>query len=198
MGGCAVALLELHCGRQLWCGESDTVEIILAQVLGLIGARDGLPEDLLRRSPLDITKLYSPWPQHFPLRRVGDSYDAPLEELRPGTWGLGCVLGNESCWDQQKSDFASFVVSAMHVDHELRPSAKRLLNFRFIVGPAPPTDPSAEGKPPDEQEKQKQPETKDAPAATPTATSTEGNGSKNPPAKDDQGAGQAEKKQEPE
>ena len=27
----------------------------------------------------------------------------PCEELRPATWGLSCVLGDESNWDEMKT-----------------------------------------------------------------------------------------------
>jgi serine/threonine protein kinase len=145
--GLAVSLLEIHCGRALWCGEDDTVEAILAQVLGLTGSTNGLPEDLLRRSPLDITRLYTPWPQFFPVRRIPEpqlddeasSSGASLEEMRPAAWGLACVLGPESSWDETKRDFAGLVKKAMHVDHEVRPSAEQLVEYRFITG-APPVE----------------------------------------------------------
>merc|ERR1712216_916857 len=96
--------------------------------------RDGLPEDLLRRSPLDITKLYSPWPQHFPLRRL-EGYDG-LEELRPSIWGLACVLGDEANWDQMTTRLASFVKVSLKMDHEERPSAAEMLEHAFLEGPA--------------------------------------------------------------
>jgi len=135
--GLAVSLLEIHSGRALWSCEADTVEIILAQVLGLTNSRDGLPVDLLRRSPLDITKLYSPHPQYFPVRRIGKGHDAPMEELRPATWGLGNVLGDEEDWDEQKKDFASYVLSSMTLDHEERPAASELKNHPFVAEPPP-------------------------------------------------------------
>merc|ERR1712113_1279001 len=83
--GLGVAQLELHAGRTVWGGDEDTVEVVLAQFLGLVEARDGLPLDLLRRSPLDITKLYTPRPKYFPVRRAGFG---ELEEIRPATFGL--------------------------------------------------------------------------------------------------------------
>jgi len=137
--GLAVSLLEIHSGRALWSCEADTVEIILAQVLGLTNSRDGLPVDLLRRSPLDITKLYSPHPQYFPVRRLGKGHDprSVLEELRPATWGLGNVLGDEVDWDEEKKDFASYVLSSMTLDHEERPTASELKNHPFVAEPPP-------------------------------------------------------------
>merc|ERR1712048_1539213 len=40
--GLAISLLELYSGRAMWCCEADTIEIVLAQALGLVGARHGL------------------------------------------------------------------------------------------------------------------------------------------------------------
>jgi serine/threonine protein kinase len=131
--GLAVALLELHCGRATWTGESDTVEVILAQVLGLVNARSGLPVDLLRRSPLDIQQLYTPFPTYFPMQRMGIyGQGARFQELRPATWGLGCVLGEEDKWDEIRIIFADFVLAAMSLDHEKRPSAAEMLKRAFI------------------------------------------------------------------
>eukprot|EP00930_Biecheleria_cincta_P084399 TRINITY_DN7387_c0_g5_i1.p1 TRINITY_DN7387_c0_g5~~TRINITY_DN7387_c0_g5_i1.p1 ORF type:complete len:599 (+),score=127.73 TRINITY_DN7387_c0_g5_i1:109-1905(+) len=126
--GFAIALLELYSGRFMWNGEADTAEFILAQSLGLANARDGLPEDLLRRSPLDIRQLYTPSPSYFPVQRVGASH----KELRPETWGLECVLGAESGWDAKKKVFADLVTTALVLDHEERPSAAELLDHAFI------------------------------------------------------------------
>merc|ERR1719440_2235645 len=56
--GVAISLCELHCGRAVWCNEGDTAEIVLAQLLGLCDLRAGVPASLLRRSPLDVRKLY--------------------------------------------------------------------------------------------------------------------------------------------
>lgn len=126
--GFAIALLELYSGRFMWNGEADTAEFILAQSLGLANARDGLPEDLLRRSPLDIRQLYTPYPSYFPVQRVGASH----KELRPESWGLECVLGAESDWDAKKKVFADFVTTALILDHEERPSAKDLIDHKFV------------------------------------------------------------------
>merc|ERR1711972_909709 len=134
--GLAITTLEVYSGRFLWCGEPDTVEVVLAQILGLINAKDGLPEDLMRRSPLDITKLYSPWPQHFPLRRVGEGHGCVLEELRPCTWGLGRILGDEAGFSQTMKEFVSYVKASLKADHEERPSAAELLECAFVAGPA--------------------------------------------------------------
>eukprot|EP00928_Gymnodinium_smaydae_P028837 TRINITY_DN21893_c0_g1_i2.p1 TRINITY_DN21893_c0_g1~~TRINITY_DN21893_c0_g1_i2.p1 ORF type:complete len:304 (-),score=47.68 TRINITY_DN21893_c0_g1_i2:129-911(-) len=135
--GLGVVLLELHCGRFLWCCEEDSVEVVLAQVLGLIDARDGLPADLLRRSPLDITRLYTPGSQHFPVRRVHGS-GGLLEEFRPVAWGLTALLGEkieEPPWDA----FAETVLAALTVDHDRRPSAEELLLQRFCADTSKPT-----------------------------------------------------------
>jgi serine/threonine protein kinase len=131
--GLAVALLELHCGRNTWCGELDTVEVILAQVLGICNARNGLPASLLRQSPLDIRQLYTPHPAYFPVQRQGTfGRGARFQELRPKTWGLACVLGNENRWDDMRKVFAHFVLRAMNLEHDKRASAEQLLTHPFI------------------------------------------------------------------
>jgi len=133
--GLAVSLLELHCGRATWGGESDTVEVILAQVLGLVNARNGLPVDLLRRSPLDIRQLYTPHPAYFPVQRYGTfGRGASFQELRPAAWGLGCVLGPEEHWDEIRIIFATFTTASMTLDHQKRPSAEDMLMHPFITG----------------------------------------------------------------
>jgi len=132
--GLAVALLELHCGRTTWSGEADTVEVILTQVLGLCNARNGVPEHLLRQSPLDIRQLYTPFPQYFPVQRLGTfGRGASFQELRPQTWGLGCVLGPEDSWDEIRIVFANFITAMMNLDHDKRPSAESMLTRAFIV-----------------------------------------------------------------
>jgi serine/threonine protein kinase len=132
--GLAVALLELYCGRSTWCGEADTVEVVLAQLLGLVNARNGLPKDLLKESPLDICQLYSPEPEYFPLQRFGTyRCGASFQELRPATWGLGCVLGDEDTWDEDKIIFASFVLEAMTLHHSKRPPATEMLTRAFTA-----------------------------------------------------------------
>eukprot|EP00928_Gymnodinium_smaydae_P011527 TRINITY_DN14244_c0_g2_i1.p1 TRINITY_DN14244_c0_g2~~TRINITY_DN14244_c0_g2_i1.p1 ORF type:complete len:745 (+),score=176.76 TRINITY_DN14244_c0_g2_i1:191-2425(+) len=148
--GLAIATLELHCGRFLWCCEEDSVEIVLAQILGLVGLRDGLPASLLRRSPLDITRLYTPAPEHFPVRRIGGHDDMLLEELRPTSWGLSSVLGTKPLTDARWAAFADYVKQSLTVDHEERPSAAELLNHTFVQGhadasPAATTSPAAAG-----------------------------------------------------
>jgi serine/threonine protein kinase len=131
--GLAVSLLELHCGRATWSGESDTVEVILAQVLGIVNARNGLPVDLLKRSPLDIRQLYTPHPCYFPVQRYGTfGRGASFQELRPAAWGLGFVLGNEDTWDEIRKTFATFITTSMTLDHEKRPSAEQMLAHPFI------------------------------------------------------------------
>merc|ERR1712187_1046591 len=112
----------------------DTVEVILAKVLGLTNARDGLPVELLRRSPLDITKLYSPAPQYFPVKRTNKKHGEPLEELRPAVWGLEHILGKEESWDAAKIDFADYVKASLKLDHDERPSAEQLLSHPFVLG----------------------------------------------------------------
>lgn len=136
--GLSVALLELHCGRATWCGEADTVEIILAQVLGIVKASNGLPKDLLRQSPLDIRQLYTPHPSYFPVQRFGTFGNgfgsATFQELRPATWGLDCVMGlEEASWDDQRRIFANFTLRAMHLDYALRPSAEDMGAHGFVT-----------------------------------------------------------------
>jgi len=138
--GMAISLLELHCGRAMWCSEEDTVEIILAQIIGLCDLRDGLPADILRRSPLDITRLYTPAPQYFPVRRLGGDLHAPLEVLKPSEWGLSCILGPEETWNAQRRDCAEFIKACLTPDPQERPSAAEMLNFRFVTVPPPPGD----------------------------------------------------------
>lgn len=126
--GFAIALLELYSGRFMWNGEADTAEFILAQSLGLANARNGMPEDMLRRSPLDIRQLYTPSPSYFPVQRVGTSH----KELRPEAWGLESVLGVECDWDAKKKVFADLVTTALVLDPEERPSAAELMDHAFI------------------------------------------------------------------
>jgi serine/threonine protein kinase len=131
--GLAVSLLELHSARALWNCEADTAAIVLAQALGLVNARDGLPESLLRRSPLDIRQLYTPSPAHFPIMRVGHGFNSRYKELRPATWGLGCVLGDEAKWNGTQRDFAAYVLESMTLDHEQRPPAAQMMSHSFVV-----------------------------------------------------------------
>lgn len=138
--GLAVALLELHSGRATWSGESDTVEVILAQVLGIVNARNGLPVEMLKRSPLDIRQLYTPYPSYFPVQRSGTFGEgARFTELRPANWGLGCVLGHEDNWNDERVIFATFITTMMTLDHEKRPSAEQMLTKPFVC-----SDPEAE------------------------------------------------------
>lgn len=131
--GLAVALLELHSGRATWSGESDTVEVILAQVLGICNARNGLPVEILKRSPLDIRQLYTPYPSYFPVQRSGTFGEgARFTELRPANWGLGCVLGHEDNWNDERVIFATFITTMMTLDHDKRPSADEMLTRPFV------------------------------------------------------------------
>jgi serine/threonine protein kinase len=130
--GLAIALLELHCGRFMWNTEADTAEFMLAQSIGIANAQNGLPEDLLRRSPLDIRQLYTPHPNYFPVQRLGSAPGARHKELRPATWGLECVLGPKATWDDEKKVFADFETTALVIDHEERPSAAELLKHEFL------------------------------------------------------------------
>eukprot|EP00746_Dinoflagellata_sp_MGD_P065586 gnl/MRDRNA2_/MRDRNA2_27313_c0_seq1.p1 gnl/MRDRNA2_/MRDRNA2_27313_c0~~gnl/MRDRNA2_/MRDRNA2_27313_c0_seq1.p1 ORF type:complete len:646 (-),score=115.60 gnl/MRDRNA2_/MRDRNA2_27313_c0_seq1:22-1959(-) len=136
--GLAVSLLELHSGRTMWSNDDDTIEAILAQALGLLNARNGLPSELLRRSPLDITRLYSPAPAHFPCCRMSGTNK--LEEMRPAVWGLGQVLGHSTHWDEEKSNLADFVVKAMEMDPQKRPSAAEMMSHAFIENAAKKPD----------------------------------------------------------
>jgi serine/threonine protein kinase len=136
--GLAVSLLELYSGRAMWNCEADTAAIVLAQALGLVNAQDGLPEGLLRRSPLDIRQLYTPSPTFFPIQRIGHDFaSSRFKELRPATWGLGCVLGDESSWDEVRKSFASYVLESMTLDPEQRPSAEKMMGHPFIVESLP-------------------------------------------------------------
>jgi len=136
--GLAVTLLELISKRAMWCVEEDTEEVVLAQVLGLCNLQDGMPKELLQRSPLDVKRQYSPPPQCFPIRPLeGEPHQ--FEELRPMTWGLSCILGPDEEWDEATADFASYVAASMTPDPEERPSAEELLTSRFLSEP-PATD----------------------------------------------------------
>merc|ERR1712007_281145 len=150
--GLAVSLLELHSGRAMWCGESDGAELICAQFLGLTNSRSGLPEDLLRRSPLDIRQLYTPSPSYFPVQKCNGAGRGPngaqYKELQPSSWGLDCILGGESTWDENRQIFASFVLTAMTIDPEVRPLARDMLDHTFIT--REPDDPEVEKPPPDD------------------------------------------------
>jgi len=139
--GMAVSLCELFCGRFVWRNEADTAEIVLAQALGLCNLRDGMPVSLLRRSPLDVPQLYSPAPQHFPLRRnpLGQ-----LEMLRPSQWGLDQVLGEG--WDVDPggtAELGELLQCALVMDPAERPSAKDLLETCRFAGRE--TNPQADG-----------------------------------------------------
>eukprot|EP00913_Durusdinium_trenchii_P009170 g8619.t1 len=134
-----VALLELYSGRNMWNEEEDTVEYMLAQALGLVNQKAGLPEKLLRRSPLDIRRLtgadgadetrqlYTPSPAYFPVQRMGVAPHVRFKELRPATWGLSCILGDET-----KKQLADYVLKAMALDPEDRPHAVDLMPHDFI------------------------------------------------------------------
>mmetsp|Transcript_53899 Transcript_53899/g.101000 ORF Transcript_53899/g.101000 Transcript_53899/m.101000 type:complete len:663 (+) Transcript_53899:118-2106(+) len=130
--GHAVALMELYSGRNMWNEEEDTVEYMLAQALGLVNQKAGLPEKLLRRSPLDIRQLYTPSPAYFPVQRIGVAPNVSFKELRPATWGLACVLGDESKWDDGKKALAEYVCTAMQLDPDDRPSALDLMSHKFV------------------------------------------------------------------
>merc|ERR1712217_374920 len=97
--------------------------MVLAQALGLCGLRDGIPPSLLRRSPLDVRQLYTPAPQHFPLRR---NTLGQLEALRPIRYGLEQVLG-EGWRDAGKLELGELIQSLLTFDPVYRPSASRAL-----------------------------------------------------------------------
>lgn len=134
--GVAVSLCELHCLRSVWRNESDTAEVVLAQALGLCGLESGLPSSLLRRSPLDVRQLYTPATStvrgHLPLRR---NALGQLEALRPSTFGLDHVLGED--WSEAgKADLGDFLQAAFKIDPAKRPSADELLErCRFVHAP---------------------------------------------------------------
>jgi len=130
--GQGVALLELYSGRNMWNEEEDTVEYMLAQALGLVNEKTGLPEKLLRRSPLDIRQLYTPSPAYFPVQRLGVAPNVRFKELRPATWGLSCVLGDETKWDETKKQLSKYVLRSMALDPEDRPHAVDLMTEPFL------------------------------------------------------------------
>lgn len=130
--GHAVALFELYAGRNMWNKEGDTVEYVFAQALGLCNARDGMPADLLRRSPIDIRQLYTPSPCHFPVQRIGQAPNLRFKEFRPGRWGHGCVLGPEEEWDGMKKLLSQYVQTCMTLDPKERPSAAEMLSHEFL------------------------------------------------------------------
>jgi serine/threonine protein kinase len=131
--GLAVTLLELISKRAMWCAEEDTEELMLAQLLGLAKLRDGMPKSMLQRSPIDVTRHYSPPPQCFPVRNLANAGEpCKFEELRPATWGLSHILGDEAEWDKGTIDFAGYVAASFTADPEERPSAEELLRFDFV------------------------------------------------------------------
>eukprot|EP00811_Abedinium_folium_P025981 NODE_3761_length_1990_cov_5.369297.p1 GENE.NODE_3761_length_1990_cov_5.369297~~NODE_3761_length_1990_cov_5.369297.p1 ORF type:complete len:563 (-),score=157.14 NODE_3761_length_1990_cov_5.369297:138-1826(-) len=130
--GLAVSICELHCGRATWRSEADTSEVVLAQSLGLCGLADGLPLELLSRSMLDVTQLYTPGAAaggtdealgHRPVRRAAEGQ---LEALRPAWCGLAQVLGDH--WELGHKLALGRLLSLMLVaDPEERLSAQELL-----------------------------------------------------------------------
>eukprot|EP00930_Biecheleria_cincta_P059582 TRINITY_DN4528_c0_g1_i1.p1 TRINITY_DN4528_c0_g1~~TRINITY_DN4528_c0_g1_i1.p1 ORF type:complete len:729 (-),score=170.63 TRINITY_DN4528_c0_g1_i1:57-2243(-) len=130
--GHAVALFELYAGRNMWNKEGDTVEYVLAQALGLCNARNGMPAELLRRSPIDIRQLYTPSPCHFPVQRLGHAPNLRFKEFRPARWGHGCVLGPEEDWDDLKKLLSQYVQTSMTLDPNKRPSAADMLSHEFL------------------------------------------------------------------
>jgi len=158
--GTAISLCELYCGRFMWRNEGDTAEVILAQSLGLCNLRDGVPSSLLRRSPLDVRQLYTPSPQHFPLRlnSLGQ-----LEALKPAKWGLEQVIG--AAWrDNNKADLGKFLEFTLVADPDNRPKASRVLeSCSFVASPPPPSRESLSGPSPRSEAIA---EAADAPAAT--------------------------------
>lgn len=127
--GMAISICELYCGRSMWRNEADTVEVVVAQIIGLCNLRDGLPRSLLRRSPLDVRLLYTPAPAHFPLRR---NTLGQLEVLRPSRWGLEQVLG-ERWREHEHRECGEFLEAALCVDAIARPSAAELLEACTFV-----------------------------------------------------------------
>lgn len=132
--GLAVTLLELISKRAMWCAEEDTEELMLAQLLGLAMLRDGMPKQLLQRSPIDITRHYTPPPRCFPIRNLANAGEPNrFEEFRPSTWGLEGILGDEAKWDAATIDFAEYIFASFTADPEDRPSAEKLLTYRFLA-----------------------------------------------------------------
>lgn len=126
--GFAVCLCELHCHRNAWRSEVDTAEVILAQGLGLANQQDGLPTAMMKRSGLDIRLLYTPQPKHFPLRR---SVMGKLEVLRPQSWGLDQILGEN--WQRtEKTALGELLTAAFVIDPVERPPASELLKMKFL------------------------------------------------------------------
>jgi len=128
--GLAVALCELHCGRNVWRNEQDTAEVVLAQALGLCNLYSGVPMSMIRRSPLDIRQLYTPAPRHFPVRR--NMLDGSLEVIQPTFWGLEQVLGRN--WQEAgKAGLHELLHAALVLDPMVRPSAAQLLESCTLV-----------------------------------------------------------------
>lgn len=127
--GLGVSLCELHTGRYVWRNEADTAEVVLAQAIGLCNLRSGLPQSLLRRSPLDIRQLYTPAPLHLPLRR---NAAGRLEALKPKRWGLVQILGER--WQQsKKAPLGEMLLAILAIDPAERPSAIELVTTMMYL-----------------------------------------------------------------
>lgn len=129
--GLAVALCELHCGRSMWRGDADSVEVILAQSVGLCNLREGLPQALLQQSPIDVCSFITPGPRHLPVCR---SEQGHLEVLEPQAWGLEPVLGKN--WDaSEKKGLGELLQAALVIAPSERPTASQLLETCEFVKP---------------------------------------------------------------
>jgi len=133
-----VLLCELHCGRGTWHSETLCAEEVMAQALGLSGM-DSVPSSLLRRSPIDIRRLYTPafafGPGHLPVLRRSDG---TVEVLTPLELGLEQVIG-ETWKEEGKGELQELLAAALQLDFLKRPSATELWKrFSFVSAAAVP------------------------------------------------------------
>eukprot|EP00929_Paragymnodinium_shiwhaense_P014187 TRINITY_DN122077_c0_g1_i1.p1 TRINITY_DN122077_c0_g1~~TRINITY_DN122077_c0_g1_i1.p1 ORF type:complete len:607 (+),score=115.67 TRINITY_DN122077_c0_g1_i1:94-1914(+) len=145
---------ELFTGRCPYSRhQSDTALVSLAQACGLCGLVEGVPSSLLRRSPLEIQKMFTPafMPVrgHLPLRR---GVRGTVETLRPTSYGLEQVLGK--CWEHcsDRRLLHELLALSLTFDPDVRPIAKTLLRrckylapavAPALVAPAVPREPKA-------------------------------------------------------
>lgn len=137
--GFAVALSELCCSRYsalCLCGQNADYEVSLAQALGLSGLQDGVPTSYLRKSPIDVTKRFTPAHHgvrgHLPLRL---NHRGTLEMLRPAGFGVSQILGDD--WhNSEYRELGELLEAAFVFQGDLRPTAKQLLQkCSFVAAP---------------------------------------------------------------
>mmetsp|Transcript_112875 Transcript_112875/g.207178 ORF Transcript_112875/g.207178 Transcript_112875/m.207178 type:complete len:1342 (-) Transcript_112875:80-4105(-) len=131
--GLSVSLCELHTGRAVWRDERDACETVLAQSIGLCGLANGLPRELLQRSPVDVRIMFSPSPRHFPVRRNALGM---MEALEPSAVGLEQVVGDDWRNEPSKRDFRELLFATFMADPLDRPPAEEVLQLcRFVQEP---------------------------------------------------------------